>query len=184
MNFSHDVSKTNGNSMMQTLPVQGNTIIDCFKTSGVRSVVALPDIVTCQNLLWPIYHDRTMDLIPVCKEDEGVSICAALSYANHRAVLLIQHTGFLDSINAIRAIAVNYQLPVIMFVGVQGMEAHLELHRSADIGIRSLPKICEAVELDIDVIQYESDAARIAKRIDSCYSDSKPHVTFLPQPPA
>ena len=40
---------------------------------------------------------RTCKLIRVCKEDECVGIASGLSYSDKRALMLIQHTGFLDS---------------------------------------------------------------------------------------
>ena len=43
-------------------------------------------------------------LIRLCKEDEGIGICAGLSYTDRRAVLLMQSTGLLDSINAVRCV--------------------------------------------------------------------------------
>ena len=71
--------------------LQGVSIIDSIKSAGVKTIVALPDIVTCESLLWPIKKDPDLTLIPVCAEAEGVSICAALSYCQQRSVLLIQH---------------------------------------------------------------------------------------------
>ena len=103
-------------------PLRGSAIIEAVKEAGVEFVAALPDIVTCDSVLWPMTGDAGLCVIPVCKEDEGVSICAGLSYCNRRSVLLIQHTGFLDSVNAVRAIAVEYELPIFMIVGLQGME--------------------------------------------------------------
>ena len=98
-------------------PLLGESIIQSVIDAGVEHVIALPDIVTCENILWPISADERLSLTQVCKEDEGVSICAGLSYCDKRSVLLMQHTGFLDSVNAIRAIAVEYQLPIVMIVG-------------------------------------------------------------------
>ena len=158
----------------------GQTIIHALKGAEVRVVVALPDIVTCETLLWPISADADFLHIPVCKEDEGVSICAALSYCSKRSVLLIQHTGFLDSINAIRAIAVEYQLPVVMMVGLQGMEPETHMHHSQQIGIRSLPQICTALNLSFEVLSENSNMDTVVERIADCYANSSPHVFFLP----
>ena len=81
--------------------LQGLSIQAALREAQVEFVVALPDIVTCDGLLWPITREKCFRLVNVCKEDEGVSICAGMSYADKRAILLMQHTGFLDSINAI-----------------------------------------------------------------------------------
>src|SRR5256886_5927214 len=43
-------------------------------------------------------------------------------FRSKRAVILIQYTGFLDSLNAIRAVAVEYKQPICMMVGLLGHE--------------------------------------------------------------
>jgi sulfopyruvate decarboxylase subunit alpha len=100
------------------MAVAGSEIIAALKQANIEFIVALPDIVTSQGLLWPIARGNDFKLVRLCKEDEGVSICAALALAGHRAALLMQHTGLLDSINAIRGIACELQQPVCMIVGL------------------------------------------------------------------
>src|SRR5271166_241295 len=101
---------------------RGADIIDALKAARVEFVAAVPDIVTSAGLLWPISRDGALRLIRLCKEDEGVSICTGLAFCGRRAVLLMQQTGLMDSLNAIRAIAVEYQQPVCMIVGLLGKE--------------------------------------------------------------
>jgi len=164
--------------------LSGAAIIQGIKDGGARTVVALPDIVTCESVLWPLFGDPEIDLVAVCKEDEGVSICAGLSYCDRRAVLLIQHTGFLDSINAIRAIAVEYSLPVVMLVGLQGMEPDRPPSESGKYGIRILGPICDAMGLTHDVLMTDADAARLPETIDQAYRRSQPHVIFIARTPS
>ena len=161
----------------------GASIIQSIKDAGVRTVVALPDIVTCDNLLWPIARDPDLKLVPVCKEDEGVSICAALSYCDHRAVLLIQHLGFLDSINAIRVIAVEYDLPVVMVLGLQGMEPDRVPSQSDKLSVRIVEPICEAMDLDYRILFDESDAAVVGPMINEAYEQSKPVAILIARSP-
>jgi sulfopyruvate decarboxylase subunit beta len=85
----------------------GAKLIAGIKAAGVREIVALPDIVTSDGLLWPVSRDPALRLTRICKEDEGVSICGAMSYNGTRAVLMMQQTGLMDSLNAIRAIGVD-----------------------------------------------------------------------------
>lgn len=164
-------------------PLQGTSIINAFKESHINTVVALPDIVTCDSVLWPIADDPEFKVVPVCKEDEGVSICAGLSYCLKRAVLLIQHTGFLDSINSIRAIAVDYSLPVIMFVGLQGMEVNLHPNHSSQTGIRILEPMCNLMGLESHLLTWEEDLENVPSTIDLAYQESKPIVFFITQAP-
>src|SRR5437870_10850403 len=83
--------------------LHGKTIIAAIKASGVEFILSVPDIVTSSGLLRPIANDPTLRLIRVCKEDECVGIASGLTYCGKRALILIQYTGFLDSLNAIRA---------------------------------------------------------------------------------
>ena len=113
--------------------LRGSAIIAAVKAAGVGIVVSVPDITTSEGLLRPLASDTSMQLVRICKEDEGVAICLGLAYCGKRALLLIQNTGFLDSINALRGIAVEY--------GEEKIAEWLIDHR-ADVNARA--------ELDVD----------------------------------
>src|SRR5215469_11121107 len=81
---------------------RGASIIAAIEASGIEFVVCLPDITTSEGLLRPLAVEKSPRLIRVCKEDEGVGICAGLAHCDKRALLMIQQTGMLDSINALR----------------------------------------------------------------------------------
>src|SRR6266487_5173397 len=100
------------------IELKGSSIIAAIKASGVEFILSVPDIVTSGGLLRPISRDPAFKLIRVCKEDECIGIASGLSYCDKRALTLIQHTGLLDSINAIRGVAVEYDMPVCMMVGL------------------------------------------------------------------
>jgi len=169
--------------MAASTPLKGTSLIRSLKKSRVEVIAALPDIVTCDAILWPITRDADFTLVPVCKEDEGVSICAALSYCNKRAALLIQHTGFLDSINAIRCIAMEYQLPIVMIVGLQGMEPDRVPLDSGKLGIRILEPICAAMGLSYKVLTGENHAALVSESIDWAYENSRPIALLIATTP-
>ncbi|MDE0308799.1 MAG: thiamine pyrophosphate-binding protein [Acidiferrobacterales bacterium] len=165
--------------------VKGSSIISALDQAGVRTVVALPDIVTCSGLLWPLSKHSNFRLISVCKEDEGVSICAGLSYCNQRSALLIQHTGFLDSINAIRVIAVEYQLPIVMLVGLQGMEPDgRDPSESAQFGVRIVQPICEAMNLTTHLLNDYASVGTLSAGIGRAYELSQPVVFLIAQHPS
>ncbi len=164
----------------------GAKIITQIKKAGVREIVALPDLVTSDGLLWPISGDPELRLTRVCKEDEGVSICGAMSYNGTRALLLMQQTGLMDSLNAIRAIGVDYELPVVMMVGLQGKEPHLFPEASSAYGVRIVRPVLDAMDLSHSLIENPGDEAHIAQAIDATYAASRPHVFLVgrsPEPP-
>ena len=59
------------------MTARGAEILAALKRARVEFVVALPDIVTSDALLWPLARDPQIRLVRVCKEDEGIGICAA-----------------------------------------------------------------------------------------------------------
>ena len=162
-------------------PVQGKNIQEALHEAHIEFVVALPDIVTCDELLWPIARENNFRLVNVCKEDEGVSICAGLSYAGKRAILLMQHTGFLDSINAIRVMGMDYQLPVVMMIGLQGLEEDRAPSESAQNGVRIVEPILKAMDIPYFVLNHDSDSSAISKAIDSAYTVPRPLAFLIPR---
>ena len=161
--------------------LSGESILLALKEAKVEFVVAVPDIVTCDELLWPIARKQPFKLVNVCKEDEGVSICAGLSYANKRAVLLIQHTGFLDSINAIRVMGMDYQLPIVMMIGLQGLEKDRAPADSDQNGVRIVEPILKAMDIQYQILTGTADVAGVPVSIEEAYATSQPLAFLIPR---
>ena len=164
-------------------PPDGEAIISQLKEAGVGVIVSVPDIVTSDGLLWPISKDPDFQLIRVCKEDEGVSICAALSYTDTRALLLMQQTGLMDSLNAIRAIAMDYHQPVCMMVGLQGKAPDETVLGSASYGVRIIPPILDAMALTHVGIETETDTRYIGPAINNAYENNDALCFLIGQSP-
>lgn len=157
----------------------GAGIIDAIKAAGVTHVAALPDITTSAGLLWPLSEDRDLTLIRLCKEDEGVSICAGLAFCDRRAVLLMQQTGLLDSLNAIRAIAVEYEQPICMLVGLLQKEPDKAPTESARYGVRIVEPILDAMGIDHFCVESDADVDRVPGAIDRAFETSRPLVILI-----
>jgi sulfopyruvate decarboxylase subunit alpha len=158
--------------------LRGTSIIQEIKASGVGFVISVPDITTSEGLLRPLSLDPALRLIRVCKEDEGVAICAGLAHAGRRGLLLIQYTGLLDSINALRGVAVEYGLPICMMVGLLEKEPGVPPRQSRRYGVRIVEPILDAMGIAYHEIEEEGDVARIKPAIDGAYAQSRP-VAFL-----
>ena len=164
-------------SMKDTL--KGPPILSAIKTSGIEIVVSVPDIVTSEGLLRPISIDPDLRHVRVCKEDEGVSICAALSYCGVRALLMMQQTGMYDSMNAIRAIAAGYGLPVCMLIGLQGAEAGEDPRDSDSHIVRCALPVLDAVGVEHRLLRRAGDVRTIVPAIEDAYRRSRPVALFV-----
>ena len=161
----------------------GAEILAQIKAAEIREIVALPDIVTSDGLLWPISRDPDFRLTRICKEDEGVSICGAMSYNGTRAILMMQQTGLMDSLNAIRAIGIDYQLPIVMMVGLQGKEPHVHPDYSDSYGVRIIRPVLNAMELSHSLIEEPGDETHIPQAVEAAYTLSRPHVFLIGRAP-
>jgi sulfopyruvate decarboxylase subunit alpha len=164
--------------------LQGSSIIAGIKASRIEFVVSVPDITTSEGLLRPLSQSIAPRLIRVCKEDEGVGICAGLSYAGRRSLLLIQQTGLLDSINAVRGVAVEYGLPICMMVGLLEKEPGIPPRQSKRYGVRIVEPILDAMGIAYHEIEEEADVAKVRPAIDDAYAQSRPVVLLIGRRPS
>ena len=163
--------------------LHGGKIIAALKTSGVEYVLALPDIVTSSGLLAPIARDKDFRLIRVCKEDECIGIASGLSYADKRAVILIQYTGFLDSLNAIRGVGVEYKQPICMMVGLLGHDPDKAPRASPRYGVRIIEPILDDMGIAHHLLSVDADVGKIQPAIEGAYRESAPVALLIGRRP-
>ncbi len=167
-----------------TIELKGSSIIAAIKASGVEFILSVPDIVTSGGLLRPISRDPAFKLIRVCKEDECIGIASGLSYCDKRALTLIQYTGFLDSINAIRGVAVEYRQPICMMIGLLGHDPSTTPRNSPRYGVRIIEPILDAMGIPHQLINEEADVAKIRPAVEDAYTTSHPVALLIGRRPS
>src|SRR5256885_13784110 len=172
-------SSTNAAASRSVAGLSGQSIINEINAGGIEFVVSVPDITTSEGLLRPLAKGAGPRLIRICKEDEGVAICAGLAYAGKRGLLLIQQTGLLDSINAIRGVAVEYSLPICMMVGLLEKEVGVPPRQSKRYGVRIVEPILDAMSIPYHQLEAEDDVAKIRPAIDDAYARSHPALLLI-----
>jgi len=163
--------------------LQADAIIREIKRADIRFVVALPDRTTSHQLLRRLLNDRELRVVQVCKEDEGLSICAGLYATGHRALLLIQNTGLLDSINAVRGVAVELQNPVCMMVGLLSKEPGVAPTKSQNYGVKIVEPILDAMGVTHALVEQAADVEQIVPAIDAAYAQMAPTVLLIGREP-
>ena len=163
--------------------MRGSSILAAIKSAGVSHVISVPDITTSEGLLRPLAGDGDLKLVRVCKEDEGIGIASGLAFCDRRAIILIQQTGLMDSLNAVRATACEYQMPICFMVGLLEKEPGVPAVHSKRFGVRIVPPILDVMGVVHDTLELESDVARIRPAIDLAYATSRPTVLFLGRRP-
>lgn len=168
---------------MPDYPLTAEVIKNQFKRAGIHFVVALPDRVTSHYLLKGLIADPEFKVVQVCKEDEGVSICSGLYAAGHKSVFMMQYTGFLDSINAIRGVAVEGHFPVCMVVGLLGKEPDVAPTQSKKYGVKIIEPILDVMGIEHHLIERDADANQIGPVIDKSFATSSPSAILIGREP-
>jgi sulfopyruvate decarboxylase TPP-binding subunit len=163
--------------------LHGDRIISAIKAAGIEYVLSVPDITTAAGILKPISEDNALRLVRVCKEDECLGIAMGLAMCGKRALILIQHTGLLDSMNAIGGVAVEFKQPICFMVGLLEREVDRPPRQSGRYRIRIIEPILDVLGIPHHLIDTDADIGVIRSGIDAAYRDNGPVAFLIGRPP-
>jgi len=89
-----------------------------LKSQRVRQVSYVPD-AGHKRLIELCHADKSMKVVPLTTEEEGVGLAAGAWLGGERAVLLMQSSGVGNCINAL-TLAANCAFPLLMLVTMRG----------------------------------------------------------------
>ena len=162
----------------------GSSVLSEIKAAGIEYVLSVPDITTSRGLLYPIARDPSFRLIRVCKEDECLGIAAGLSYGNKRALILIQHTGMLYAMNAIRGVGVELRQPICMMIGLLSKEPGKPPRESKSYGVRIVEPLLDVMGIAHHLIETDADLGKIRPAVADCYENSRPVAMLIGRRPS
>jgi len=93
--------------------------IGALKRARVDFVATLPDLKIVE-LVKAIDKDPELKHVPLCREEEGVGICAGAYLAGKKPALLMQNAGLLNSCNALTTTCLQFQIPVLLLIYYAG----------------------------------------------------------------
>ena len=149
-------------------------IVDGLKSAGINLVATLPDI-NLSELLSRVEQDRDLLHVPLCREEEGIGICAGAYLAGKKTAILIQNAGFLNSCNALTTTSLQFHIPLLMLIYYAG-----------DIGDRGFTTLGAVTEPVLQAMGIRSYVLRQGAEIDETLcgaqilaDDSKKPVAVL-----
>jgi sulfopyruvate decarboxylase TPP-binding subunit len=134
-------------------------VVGALKEIGITHVVWLPDTVVT-FMYQALAADPDLTLVPVCREAETMAIALGLMMGGKEPVCLIQNTGFMESGDSIRGLALDTQAPMLMMIGYKGW------HRSAPMTDTSgvyLEPLLEAWGIRHFIVESDADVGMIAE---------------------
>lgn len=166
--------------MTAATPVlHGAGLIAALKNAGITHVVSVPDLTTSEGVLRPLASDPDLKLVRICREEEGVGICAGLAVAGQRGAMLIQYTGFLGSMNAIRAVAIEYRQPICMLVGTLYTDSPDDPSKSQNYGVSRMVPLLEVLGLRHLIVASDRDLPSVSPALLEAFRKSEPVVILI-----
>lgn len=149
-------------------------IVNGLKGAGINLVATLPD-VNLSDLLREVDEDRDLIHVPLCREEEGIGICAGGYLVGKKCAAIMQNGGFFNSNNAIVSTLLQYQIPVLLLIYYAG-----------DIGDRTFSTtgamtepVLQALGIRYYVMRNSADAPELIKRAQVLAEDAKRPVALL-----
>src|SRR5918995_2851517 len=149
-------------------------IVDGLKKAGIDFVATLPD-EKMLDVIRTVESDPGLRHIPLCREEEGIGICAGAYLAGRKTAVIMQNAGFLNSCNALTTTSLQLQIPILMLIYYAG-----------DIGDRGFTTLGAVTEPVLQAMGFRSYVLRKREEIDDILcgaqilaSDSKNPVAVL-----
>lgn len=94
-------------------------IVQGLKKAGVNFVATLPDLKIVE-VVKTVDKDPDIKHVPLCREEEGVGICAGAYLTGKKTALLMQNGGFLNSCNGLATTCLQFQIPILLLIYYAG----------------------------------------------------------------
>lgn len=149
-----------------------------LKRCGIRWITWLPDSET-GTMYKLIMADPELHLVGVCREDEALGICYGLLKGGERAAVMIQNTGLLNAMDALRGIPLRMKQPMLLLVGYRGYRGMLEKSSQVDNAALVTEPILQALHIPYYLVHQESDAPKIGQAYADAEHTCGPAVVLI-----
>jgi sulfopyruvate decarboxylase subunit alpha len=130
----------------------GQAIVAGLKKAGIDFVATLPDEKMLE-VIRAVERDRELKHIPLCREEEGIGICAGAYLAGKKTAIIMQNAGFLNSCNALTTTSLQLQIPILMLIYYAG-----------DIGDRGFTTLGSVTEPVLQAMDFAAMCCASRKR--------------------
>lgn len=94
-------------------------ILDAIKAAGITMVASLPELKLA-DLIALVGKEPGLRHVPLCREEEGVAICAGTYLAGGKPAMIMQNGGLMNSVNGLTSTALHFQIPMLLLVYYAG----------------------------------------------------------------
>ena len=150
-------------------------ILDEIKKCRFTHVVWLP--ATGNNVLYEsLMRQPEITMVPVCREGEAIGIAAGLTWGGKNPLVLHQNTGFFESGDSIRGIAMGTKLPLLIMLGYRGWKRDAPMVDTAAIFTEPILK---GWGINYYLVTSDADVEKISLGYKEAHETRKPVVILV-----
>jgi sulfopyruvate decarboxylase alpha subunit len=151
---------------------------DILRAAHVRQVAVVPD-AGLSGLLGLCEADRTMRVVRLTTEEEGVALLAGAWLGGEKGVLLMQSSGTGNCVNML-ALPVACRFPLLMLVTMRG-EAGESNPAQLPMG-RATRRVLEAIGVHVTRAERADDIPDVVSAaLERAYATESPHAVLVAQ---
>lgn len=139
----------------QTAKSAAGAILQGLKNAGIDFVASLPDEKMVE-LIRALAEDAAITHVPLCREEEGIGICAGAYLAGRRTAIVMQNAGLLNSCNALTTTSLQFQIPILLLVYYAG-----------DIGDRGFTTLGGVTEPVLQALGFRTYVLRKREEVEA-----------------
>jgi len=155
--------------------LQAATVLDELRKCGVTHVVWLPDSET--GYMYDAMVESELTLVPVCREGESVAVAAGLVMGGKRPVVLIQSTGFFESGDSVRGLALDLKLPLLFMIGYRGYQG--KGRPPADSAARFIEPMLDTWGIPHYTVESDATCGHISQAYQEAQKSSHPTAVLM-----
>ena len=149
-------------------------IVEAMKEAGINFVASVPDY-NLTKLLESVDAEAAFKHVPLCREEEGIGICAGAYMGGKTAAIIMQNGGLLNSCNALTTTCLQFGIPVLLLIYYAG-----------DLGDRGFTTVGSVTEPVLEglgirayILRRAEEAGTILRGAQILAEDSKKPVAVL-----
>jgi len=161
--------------------VPAELLHDAIRELGVTHVVTVPDTHQ-RTLLDRLYADADIRVVTVTTEDDAIGVNAGLHMGGAVPMLVIQQLGLFASMNALRGIALDMNVPTFILAGLFGRDVNKSTAENRSRSVRLVEPLLDSMEIPHYAIDGPDDAGCIRTAFDQSRVVNGPVVVFVGAP--
>ena len=150
-------------------------VLDELKKCGITHIIWLPDSES-RFMYEAMMSQHELTLVPICREGEAIAIAAGLMLGGKEPVVLHQNTGFFESGDSVRGLALDLQLPLLLLIGYRGWRRDAPMTDSAAIFIEP---ILDTWGIKHYLVETGEDVERISMGYKEAHETNKPVAILI-----